>query len=63
MKEQYLTPAAILAQSILKSVADQHEVFTVDIVASAFRAAYDAVAKADAEHCDEELRASYSTDV
>lgn len=61
MKEQYLTPAAILAQSILNSVADQHSELTVDIVASAFRAAYDAVEKADVEHSGDELKDSFSS--
>lgn len=63
MKEKYLTPAAILAQSILNSVAGQHSQLSVDIVASAFRDAYDAVVKADEEHDKEVVKRRFSSAV
>lgn len=56
-----MTPAAILAQSILNSVADQHSELSVDVVASAFRTAYEAVEKADIKHCEDELKGSFSS--
>lgn len=50
MRQEFLTPAAILTQSILKSVEKSHDVFTPEIVASAFLDAYKAIEKAEEEY-------------
>lgn len=59
MRTDLLTPAAILAQSILKSVEKQHNQFTPEVVASAFLDAYRAIEIAQQEHSDQNLPAMY----
>lgn len=49
MRNELLTPAAILTQSILESVKSHHEVFTEEIVTSAFLSAYRAIEQAEKE--------------
>ncbi len=53
MRHELLTPAAILTQSILKSVQKSHDVFTPEIVASAFLDAYKAIETAEKEFSKE----------
>lgn len=50
MRTDLLTPAAILTQSILKSVEEQHNELTPEVVASAFLTAYQAIEAAEYEH-------------
>ncbi|CAM5286323.1 hypothetical protein [Eoetvoesiella caeni] len=59
MREELLTPAAILTQSILKSVEKQHNEFTTDIVASAFLDAYRAIEIAEQQHLKEGPKSVY----
>lgn len=47
MKQEFLTPAAILTQSILKSVEKKHDTLTPEIVSSAFLDAYKALKMAE----------------